>query len=130
MPESFFYIDDNEYEHYIVESLIKSYSDSKKITFFLKGREAIHFLEKNKSNFNELPDIILLDLFMPDFSGWDFLEEFKIFYPELAKKIKIYIVSSSVDKQDIARSESYPFVKSFFTKPLTPAMVKEFDASV
>ena len=127
MPESFFYIDDNEYEHYIVESLIKSYSDLKEITFFLNGRDPLKFIDQNKLNADKLPDIILLDLFMPDFSGWDFLEEFEKIYSSLAKKIKIFIVSSSVDKQDIARSESYPFVKSFFTKPLTPGIVKIFD---
>ena len=49
MCESLVYIDDNEYEHIIVESLVKAYTNCKNVTFFLNGRDALQWLEKNKA---------------------------------------------------------------------------------
>jgi CheY-like chemotaxis protein len=127
MCESIFYIDDNEFEHYIIESLIKTYSNCEKISFFLKGKDALELLEKNKGNSTELPDIILLDLLMPEFTGWDFLDAFGKLYPLLSKPVKIYVLSSSVDSNDVKRARSYPFVKTFISKPLTQLIVEDFD---
>jgi CheY-like chemotaxis protein len=127
MCESIFYIDDNEFEHYIIESLIKTYSNCEKISFFLKGKDALEQLEKNKADNAQLPDIILLDLFMPGFTGWDFLDAFGKLYPSLSKPVKIYVLSSSVDANDIERARSYPFVKTFISKPLTQLIVEDFD---
>jgi CheY-like chemotaxis protein len=127
MCEKIFFIDDNEYEHFIVESLIKTYTNCKNITSFLNGRDALSLLEKNKLNENELPDVMLVDIFMPGFSGWDFLDAFKEIYPDLSKKIIVYILSSTIDREDIERSKSYSFVKACLTKPLTQAMVKDFN---
>jgi CheY-like chemotaxis protein len=125
MCENLFYIDDNEYEHLIVESLIKNYTDCKNITCFLNGRDALDRLEKNKSNPDGLPDVMLVDIFMPEFSGWEFLDEFKGLYPNLSKKIIVYILSSTIDRGDIEHAKRYSFVKSCITKPLTQTMVEK-----
>src|SRR5476649_2255526 len=115
MCESLIYIDDNEYEHIIVESLVKAYTNCKNVTFFLNGRDALQWLEKNKANADKLPDVMLVDIFMPEFSGWDFLDEFKNMYPTLSKKIKVYVLSSTIDRKDIERSKKYSFVASCLT---------------
>jgi CheY-like chemotaxis protein len=126
MLESVFYIDDNEFEHYIVEGLLKTNSDCKKVISFVSGKEALKQIRKNRSNFVELPDMILLDLCMPDFSGWDFMDEFKKLYTTLSKPIDVHILSSSVDDLAIERSKQYPFVKSYISKPLTQLIVERF----
>jgi len=130
MCENLFYIDDNEYDHLIVGSLIKTYTDCKRTSFFFNGREALDILNKNSLNARELPDVIIVDLFMPGFSGWDFLDAFTKIYPALCKKIKVFILSSSIKREDIEHSKNYSFVQSYITKPLTQVLLQKLNNSV
>ena len=70
-----------------------------------------------------LPDLIFLDLRMPGFSGWDFLNRFQMIYGNIVKKIDIYVISSSIDKGDILTSKTFDFVKAYYTKPLNKAQL-------
>jgi len=56
---------------------------------------------------------------MPQFTGWEFLEQFKALYPSLKKNIDVYILSSSANPADKMRAKLYPFVKDFYCKPVT-----------
>lgn len=125
MCNNLFYIDDNEFDHLIVNSLVKTYTDCKRMTSFLNGRIALDKLSQNQSNPDELPDIILVDLFMPGFSGWDFLDNLTNLYPKLCKKVQVFILSSSIKKDDIEQSKNYSFVKRYITKPLTQGLIED-----
>jgi CheY-like chemotaxis protein len=66
--------------------------------------------------------IILLDINMPIMDGWQFLDEFvKI---ESHKLITIYIVSSSIDPQDIKRAKKYQNISNYIVKPITIKKLK------
>lgn len=119
-----FIIDDDPIHHRIVQIIIVKHKIFENYQSFTDARIAVEFLTENAKTSAELPDIILLDLNMPHMDGWEFLEEFKIIKPQLQKEIKIYIVSSSVDEQDILRSKTYPFVSEFISKPLSPESLK------
>jgi CheY-like chemotaxis protein len=84
----------------------------------LDGRIIIEFLITNRFKPENLPDLIFLDLNMPGFSGWDFLEEFERLQSSFRKAINIYIVSSSIDPNDKLNASQYHFVKGFLTKPV------------
>ena len=58
-------------------------------------------------------------------SGWDFLERFKKLHKQLTKSIHIYVVSSSIDPNDITRSRKYSFVKDYIIKPMTRLALKD-----
>ncbi len=111
-------IDDNQMEHLIMQKMCDRYELLPDLTHCDDGREILEFLKKNQAKPEELPDIIFLDLNMPQFSGWQFLDQFKKLYPFIKKTINIYIFSSSVDKADKLRSKLYPFVKDFYQKPI------------
>ena len=128
MCENLFYIDDNEFDHLIVGSLVKTYTDCKRTKFFFNGKDALALLSENKSNAGELPDVILVDLFMPKFSGWDFLDGFTKIYPTLIKKVKVYILSSSIKREDIEHAKDYSFVQSYITKPLTQKLLEKLNS--
>ncbi|MFL1897123.1 response regulator [Aquimarina sp. 2-A2] len=90
---------------------------------FKNGREALDKLKAIISSGEKLPDILLLDLNMPILDGWQFLEEFtKI---PCSKKITIYIVTSSVDPQDVAKAKSYELVSDYIVKPISVKRLKE-----
>jgi FixJ family two-component response regulator len=56
---------------------------------------------------------------MPVMDGWGFLKKYVDLQSKLAKKIPIYIVSSSIDPIDIQKSKSINSVIDFIVKPMT-----------
>lgn len=112
-------IDDNQMEHLIIQKLLdkcKWFPDAAHST---GGRVIMDFIRTNFNDPEALPDLILLDLNMPGYSGWDFLNEFGVIRQLLIKPISIYILTSSIDDQDRYKATFYPFVTGFFTKPLS-----------
>lgn len=83
------------------------------------GNRVLDFLENYKSNNEMLPELIFLDLNMPNLNGWKFLEQLKNLYPQLTKHVTVYIISSSVNPSDVKRSKKYSFVNSYIIKPIT-----------
>ncbi|WP_300567206.1 response regulator [Flavobacterium sp.] len=112
-------IDDDRIYQYLAHKIISETNLVDEIDVFSNGLEAINFLKSAHSDKNKLPDIILLDLFMPVMDGWGFLKEYILIKPELVKKIPIYIVSSSIDPADIQKSKSIKNVTDFIVKPMT-----------
>ena len=111
-------IDDDPIHHKIVQYMLTKNELSKETTYAFDGKLVLDYLEENKSKITSLPDYIFLDLYMPNSSGWDFLNGFQEIYKSMKKEIKIFIVSSSIFQMDINRSKNYPFVTSYITKPL------------
>lgn len=111
-------IDDEPIFHKIVQMTLKYSELSNSATYSFDGEVVLDYLEENKLEFKSLPDYIFIDLYMPRFDGWDFLNRFQNIYKSLKKNIKIYVVSSSVDPRDVDRSKLYPFVTTFISKPV------------
>jgi len=111
-------IDDDPIHHKIVQYMLTKNELSKETTYTYDGKLVLDYLYENRTKISTLPDYIFLDLYMPNNSGWDFLNGFQEIYKTLKKEIKIYIVSSSIFQMDINRSKSYPFVTTYITKPL------------
>ena len=87
------------------------------------GQTALEGLHKIIDSGAVIPDIILLDLNMPILDGWGFLAEFvKI---PIAKKITIYIVTSSINPVDINRAKNYQTVSNYIVKPITRTSINE-----
>jgi response regulator of citrate/malate metabolism len=112
-------IDDDPMYHRIAQLMVKEYSPVREIISSTDGKATMDYLVENKDDSEMLPDYIFLDLAMPDYDGWDFLNAYQKIYHSFRKAIKVYIVSSSIDPMDINRSKDYSFVSSFILKPLS-----------
>jgi len=79
-----------------------------------------YFAELNKEEdpLSKLPNLILLDLNMPVMGGWEFLELFSTNYPHFVERIKIFVLSSSINPEDRIRASKEPLVEAFLYKPL------------
>lgn len=117
--ESLLLVDDDEIYKFLTKKVIEETSMVSEIKFFSNGLEAINFLQEQQNNSKSLPDIILLDLSMPVLDGWGFLDEFIKLKPKISKKITIYIVSSSINPQEINRAKTISIVSDFIIKPIT-----------
>lgn len=85
-------VDDHHIVRQGLEFLLSTVDDIEVIQGFAEGKSFIHYLEKN-----ELPDIVLLDLVMPDMNGVEITEYLKKHYPN----IKILVLTSYVDDEHV-----------------------------
>ena len=110
-------IDDDPIHIFTAKRILKMEKACDEILVFKDGKEAYDGLKKMITDNDELPKLILLDLNMPIWDGWDFLDEFtKI---EKSKEIKILINSSSQNREDLNRAKSYEMIDGFIYKPFT-----------
>jgi CheY-like chemotaxis protein len=112
-------LDDDDIDNYLVKVLIKNNKIAKDILEFNSGLEAIKYLEKNKDVEINLPEVILLDLYMPLMDGIEFMEALETLKLNFANKCKICVVSSSVDDNDILKTKKSNNIFSYTTKPIT-----------
>lgn len=120
-------IDDDPIDHFLMQHILSGDDHFDKTTYTLYGSLVLDYIEENKSHPEKLPDAIFLDLNMPAFSGWDFLDGYNQISPRVDKDIKVYIMSSSIRQVDMDRTSQYPFVKSFISKPLKQNTLREIN---
>jgi CheY-like chemotaxis protein len=104
---------------FAVKLNLKQHKLAESIMTFDNGEEARKYFSENAGNPEKLPDVILLDINMPIMDGWDFLEWYKVNKEGFARKIPVFMVSSSIDWRDIERAKSYDSVMDYISKPLT-----------
>lgn len=115
-------VDDDSIFQFTATRLIESAKLARKILHFENGGDALQYLKENSLNTESLPDFLFLDINMPFVDGWMFLEDFVKIKSGLAKDIKIYMVSSSIDPRDMNRAKGFVEVKDFLVKPVTMEM--------
>jgi CheY-like chemotaxis protein len=92
-------------------------SFSSSLQSFSNAKIALELLQKNAADHHELPDCILLDLNMPQMSGWEFLDALKQL--NLQKNIFVFIMTSSLESTDIEKAKKYSSVKDYIEKPIS-----------
>lgn len=118
-------VDDNDTDNFIHKRVIELTGFAKNIIVKNSGKSALEFLESNKNNLENLPDIIFLDINMPIVDGFVFLFEYENFPDALKEKCKVVILSSSDNKRDIDRIVDNEYVINFITKPLSEEALEE-----
>jgi CheY-like chemotaxis protein len=112
-------IDDDDIYTFTVKRIIAHSQIAESTIFFPNGKVALDFFVEYMTVAEKLPDLILLDINMPVLDGWQFMVEFVKLIPHMAKKITIYIVSSSIDEEDHKKAKAIDAVSDFIVKPVT-----------
>ncbi|MCD8786828.1 response regulator transcription factor [Staphylococcus gallinarum] len=85
-------VDDHHIVRQGLEFLLSTVEDIEVIGGFSDGNSFFKYLEEN-----ELPDLVLLDLVMPEMNGIEITENMKQQYPE----VKILVLTSYVDDEHV-----------------------------
>ena len=107
-------IDDSTTNVFILEAIFGS--EGYQIITALSVSEAFYCIRK------ERPDIILLDLNMPEVSGFDFLKKIKA--DQKTSNIPVIVVSALTDNESISRSLILGAVH-FIKKPVDIPLLKK-----
>lgn len=111
-------IDDDSTSNLILENILKKTAVFSTINTFNKTDDALVFFRKKiKANIS-LPDVIFLDIYMPEKNGWYFLEEYQKLRATFQKDIKIVLLTSSIDKKDKQYAKKFDYISAFVVKPL------------
>jgi CheY-like chemotaxis protein len=122
-------IDDDPMSSFYIKRLAELGELAHIITIYNTAQGAINYLLHHRKALEHLPDIILLDIYMPEVDGWEFLNQLKKIEDQLTKKAAIYIISSSNHPRDMSRAETFPDVRAYFQKPVTLDVLKEMVAT-
>src|SRR5688500_4357224 len=112
-------VDDDDIYQYTAKRNIEASKLIKTVYVFSDGKEAIDFFLGHVDSPEKLPDVVFLDLAMPIMDGWQFLKNYVLIKPEIGKKITIYIVTSSMNPEDVTRAKSLSEVSDYIIKPIT-----------
>jgi response regulator RpfG family c-di-GMP phosphodiesterase len=64
------------------------------------------------------PNVVFLDIRMPELDGFGVLEEIEKLNPPELESAAIHVLSSTLDERDLLRAKEHSRVTSFIGKPL------------
>ena len=111
-------IDDVQIDRYMAEKVMKKYDFTEEIVTVESAMDGLELLEACIEDPSALPDLIFLDINMPQMSGFDFLDEYAKFPEHVKKKCIIIMLSSSMHPEDKNRALENPYICKFLSKPL------------
>lgn len=120
-------IDDDAITLMLCKKVIAKSSFSHEIITAQNGEEALQYftaIKASKNAANTKPQLIFLDLNMPVMGGWEFLDYFNSPTFEEFKTIKVVVLSSTIDPEDLEKSKQYPMVIDFLSKPISHSMLE------
>lgn len=120
-------IDDSKYDRFIASEFLESYASVNEIVCVDSAQGGLDYIKSCEKNVEKLPQIILLDIKMPQMDGFDFLNSFAAFSTQIKERCKVFMLSSSVDPHDISRAEKSEYVFDFIEKPLSEEKILKME---
>lgn len=127
-PKNILYVVDDD--HHFIFTLnralkIQQYFDE--VQFFDDPEDGLQaLLELSKRvDLHDQKIFLLLDITMPKYDGWEFLEALREMREQSNFPLHIYVISSSIMEEDAVKAISYPEVRAFLRKPITREKVME-----
>lgn len=112
-------IDDDEFFAFNAKRLIIESGFAENVLWYSDGQRAIDGLIGLLIENISLPQIILLDLNMPNKNGWEFLDEFEALPIKERENSQLFITSSFVSPDLIKKAKGYNLILEYIVKPLT-----------
>jgi len=109
-------IDDSDIDLFIQRRFLEVYNFSRELLFYKSASEALNWL--GNLNGESAPDVIFLDLNMPEVDGFSFLKSFSELPQKIVSKSRIVVLTSSNSLQDKDMAFQHKNVIQFITKPL------------
>lgn len=120
MSKSILLVDDDHIANFVNSKMILKNGICDSVASKICGREALSYLYDD----NNVPSLIILDVNMPQMTGFDFLDQYYS-YGFNKNNTSILMLSSSFLDQDKTTAKKYDKVVQFLTKPLNEQTLQE-----
>ncbi len=110
-------IDDSESTNFFNKMIIEKTIIDACVTIATNGLEALEILKKLKE-YNEVPDLIFLDINMPIMDGWEFLEQYKNTIGTSEAPTIVLMIGAELNSSDRGRIQELGLIKGFSQKML------------
>lgn len=121
---TFLLIEDNLIDQLVIKQLLKKVLYVDDVHVANNGKEGLQWLFYNLETC--VPLVIILDIQMPIMNGFDFLKTFDQFDDEYKNEIQIYVLSSTLDPDEIKKIKENKYVRKILSKPLPVEDFKEY----
>lgn len=111
-------IDDTYVDRFIAERIIKKYTFAQEVIQMESATDALEYLHAAARHPEEFPDIIFLDIIMPEIDGFGFLEEYEKLPEGIKSKCFIVMLATLLKSGEQEKAEQNPYVKMILEKPL------------
>jgi CheY-like chemotaxis protein len=111
-------VEDNVVDGYIIQSVIKGYNPAAEVLVFHQPEKALAYLQNPAVHAGGATFTLLLDIQMPHFDGWQFLEAFEALPEGTKASCRLYMLTSSILPADKLRAGQTGRVLDYFNKPL------------
>lgn len=116
-------IDDNYIDNMINRKIIENEFFAKKVVVKESAEEALEELKKGQY----IPDVIFLDVRMPQMNAFEFLKEYEKLKINPLHPPMIYILTSSLDPTDSRKVFESRYVTQLLHKPLTHQKLEDIN---
>lgn len=118
---NFIVIDDSKLDCFIAEKIIRNTGRSQSVQSFTQATDALAFVQASAGAAGKT--VLLVDIQMPIMNGFEFVEAFEKLPAAHTANYIIYVLSSSINENDLVRARSHVSVRQFINKPLTAAVL-------
>lgn len=126
--KQFIIVDDEDTSLLYCSLVIKKNFNDKEVIKFKDPCKAVEYFT-NSFSADSCQTVVLLDINMPELSGWQVLDKLQMLSKDIKEKLSVLMVSSSIDTRDKTKASQYSLVRGYIEKPLTFAKLKDMMAS-
>ncbi|MBX7052891.1 MAG: response regulator [Flavobacteriales bacterium] len=121
----FHLVDDNDIDIAVNTKLLQLSGITPDIHTYNNAAKFLQSIQSNQEYYSTKEHVILLDIMMPGMNGFECLDELSKLPEKIKARMKVFMLSSSIDRNDIRRAESYDLVQRVLEKPLDIYLLKK-----
>jgi CheY-like chemotaxis protein len=116
-------IDDDTPTNYYHEVILQDAKCTENVVIQYSSDRALDYFRTLKNNKLPYPELVFLDMNMPGWDGFEFIEMLQTFFPGTKDKMKIVILTSLPEAPSLQEIELNDQIVGVKSKPLTEEVV-------